>query len=164
MSRQGYRLLYSILALLLTLLWILYIHFLPDGPLYHIAGGLSWLMVAAQMTGLLITLISLKSFDAGEFLGFKQDQGEPEPFHEQGIYRHIRHPMYTGIMLALLASPVQTINSLNLAVCISLYFMIGSRFEERRMIQLHPEYLDYIQRVPGFLPWRALFHRARRSQ
>jgi len=164
MSSQCYRLLYSFLALLLTILWFYYIYMLPDTPLYRITGGLNWLMLAVQLSGLLITLYSLKSFDTGLFLGLKSTHEEPEPFHEHGIYHYIRHPMYSGIMLALLASPAHTLNSWNLTICISLYFIIGARFEERRMINIHPEYREYRRRVPAFLPWRALFHSPRRSQ
>jgi len=158
-SLHRYRLCYSISALPLTCLWLFYIHQLPDTPLYRVEGWQNGLMIAAQLLGLWIALYSFKSFDTSLFLGLKNSHGEPEPFHEHGIYHYIRHPMYSGIMLALLASPIHTVNSLNLTICISLYFIIGSRLEEGRMIKSHPEYLEYRQRVPAFLPWRALFRR-----
>ncbi|MDT8375673.1 MAG: NnrU family protein, partial [Mariprofundaceae bacterium] len=161
---QHYRLLYSLFALLLTLLWLFYIYQLPDRPLYHVAGWLNILMVAVQISGAWVVVLSLKSFDAALFLGIRPVPGHKEPFHEHGIYRHIRHPMYSGFMLILFASPVQSVNSLNLALSVALYFLIGSRFEERRMLLMHPEYADYRKRVPAFVPWRALFHSLRRSQ
>ena len=104
-----------------------------------------------------MVLLSLKAFDAALFLGMKAVVDGREPFHERGIYRLVRHPMYSGFMLALFASPAQSVNSVNLAICIALYFLIGSRFEEQRMIHMHPEYSDYKKRVPAFVPWRALF-------
>jgi len=164
MTSQHYRLLYSLFAVALTIGWLFYIYQLPDSSLYRIEGWQNGLMLAVQLSGLGIALYSLKSFDAGLFLGLKSAHGEPEPFHERGIYRHVRHPMYTGVMLALLASPVQSINSLNLALSICCYFVSGSWFEERRMLKAHPQYADYIMRVPAFLPWRALFRRPRRTQ
>ncbi|MDX8403627.1 MAG: isoprenylcysteine carboxylmethyltransferase family protein [Mariprofundaceae bacterium] len=163
MTPQRYRLLYSIFALLLTLMWVFYIYPLPDSPLYRLSGWLNWLLVLLQIFGLWIVLLSLKAFDVALFLGIKAMIDSKEPFHEHGIYRYMRHPMYSGFMLALFASPAQSVNSLNLAICITLYFLIGSRFEEQRMIRMHHEYSDYRKRVPAFIPWRTLFHRTESS-
>lgn len=160
MTPQRYRLLYSIFALLLTLIWLFYIYQLPDSQLYQATGWLNWALILLQLCGLWIVLLSLKAFDAALFLGMKSVINNNEPFHEHGIYRYVRHPMYSGFMLALFASPTQSINSLNLAICIALYFLIGSRYEEQRMIRMHPEYSDYKKRVAAFLPWRALFHQS----
>lgn len=160
MSPQRYRLLYSIFAVLLTLIWLFYIYQLPDRPLYQISGWLNGLLILLQLSGLWIVFLSLKAFDSALFLGLKAMVDSKEPFHEQGIYRFIRHPMYSGFMLALFASPAQSVNSLNLATCIALYFLIGSRFEEQRMIRMHPEYADYRDRVSAFIPWRALFRQS----
>ncbi|MES0372332.1 MAG: NnrU family protein [Mariprofundaceae bacterium] len=160
MTPQRYRLLYSIFAVLLTLIWLFYIYQLTDSPLYQVSGWLNWLLVLLQLSGLWIVLVSLKAFDTALFLGMKSMIDDKEPFHEHGIYRYIRHPMYSGFMLALFASPAQSVNSLNLALYIALYFLIGSRFEEQRMIRMHPEYIDYRNRVSAFIPWKALFHKS----
>ncbi len=157
MTAQRYRFYYSLFALLLTIAWLFYLYQLPDSPLYQIGGWLNRLLLLLQLCGLWIVLLSLKAFDARLFLGLKKLPKQGEPFHEHGIYRHLRHPMYAGVMLTLLANPVQSMNSLNLTLCICLYFVIGSRFEEHRMLQSHPAYADYRQRVPAFVPWRTLF-------
>lgn len=159
-----YRLLYSLFAVALTVLWLFYIYQLPDRPLYQVEGWLNWLMLSVQLSGLWIAVLSLKSFDTALFLGMKPMTDGREPFHEHGIYRHIRHPMYSGFMLALFASPAQSVNSMNLMICIALYFLLGSRLEERRMLLMHPEYAEYRRRVSAFIPWRALFHRPRGPQ
>jgi len=149
---QAYRLAYSLLALLLTGAWLLFVHLLPDVPLYRLDGWLNWLMLGLQLAGLAIAVFSFRDFDGGIFLGFKAMPEDGEPFHEAGIYRLMRHPMYSGVMLALLASPVQTLNSINLTLVICLYFIIGARFEERRMLAEHPGYADYRRRVSAFIP------------
>jgi len=156
---QAYRLTYSLLAIVLTGAWLVFVHLLPDVPLYRLEGWQNWLMLGLQITGLIIAVFSFRAFDAGMFLGFKTMPEDGEPFHEQGVYRLIRHPMYSGVMLALLASPVQTLNSFNLTLVICLYFIIGSRFEERRMLAEHPQYADYRRRVRAFIPRLGAFHR-----
>ena len=163
MRPQRYRLLYSIFATILTGLWILYIYQLADAPLYEIDGWSRWLMISVQLIGASIALISLRSFDTKLFLGIADAPDDREPFHEHGLYRYVRHPMYTGVMLVLFANPSQSINSFNLALIISCYFIAGSWLEERRMQHLHPHYADYCSRVSAFIPWRTLLSRLRRS-
>jgi len=155
-GRQAYRLAYSLLALVLTALWLWLVHGLPDSPLYRASGWLAVLLAAVQVGGLMVVVMSFRAFDGAMFLGLKPLPEHGEPFHESGIYRWLRHPMYSGVMLALLASPVQTVNSVHLSLGICLYFIIGSRFEERRMLAEHPSYADYCRRVAAFVPrWRS---------
>ncbi|MDQ6966207.1 MAG: NnrU family protein [Mariprofundaceae bacterium] len=160
----AYRLLYSVLATILTALWLWLIHSLPDAPLYVFQGLSALPFYAIQIIGLTIILLSFRAFDAAVFLGLKPMPVSGEPFVESGIYRYIRHPMYTGFMALLLASPVHSMNSLHFSLAVSAYFIIGSIFEERRMQGEHPDYAVYRKRVAAFLPIRALFHRRAASQ
>ncbi|MDQ6957948.1 MAG: isoprenylcysteine carboxylmethyltransferase family protein [Mariprofundaceae bacterium] len=152
MNPKSYRLAYSILATLLTVLWLGFVHQLPDTTLYRTHGWMNGLMTVVQLAGLGIVVLSLRAIDTSSFLGLSTGPEKQDSFTEHGIYRYVRHPMYSGVMLALLASPVQTVNSLNLFAIIILYFIIGSRFEEQRMQTIHPEYADYQRRVSAFIP------------
>lgn len=163
MTSQRYRLLYSIFATILTGLWLIYIYQLPDTSLYNIDGWLKWLMIFLQFIGVSVALISLRSFDAKVFLGMAASPESIDPFHEHGLYRYMRHPMYSGVMLALLTSPAQSANSFNFALIICGYFIVGSWFEERRMLSAHPQYADYRNRVAAFIPWRTLLSKDKRS-
>ena len=158
LSPRTYRLAYVCIALFTTALWLGFVRLLPDAPLYQVDGAGRWLLHGVQLFGLWVFWRSLHPIDVAAFLGLRPFPGDVESFVVRGIYRTIRHPMYTGIMLILMAMPVQTLNSLNLYACIGLYFIIGSRFEEQRMRAMHPEYADYIQRVPAFVPRLARRH------
>jgi len=149
---KSYRLTYSIFATILTVLWLGFVHQLPDAPLYHLHGWVNGLMVVVQLTGLWVLVLSLRAIDTSAFLGLSANIGEQDAFAEHGIYRHMRHPMYSGVMLALLASPVQTVSSLNLFAVIAAYFIIGSKFEERRMLIMYSQYAEYQKRVSAFIP------------
>lgn len=149
---QRYRLFYTMLSLLLSILWFGFVHGLPDAPLYRVSGWPAALLVLLQLAGLALALASFRAFDARMFLGLAPMPAAGEPFHERGIYRYLRHPMYSGVILALAASPVQTYNSANLFAVIALYFIVGSRLEEARMRGVHPEYADYRRRVGAFVP------------
>ena len=147
-----YRLLYSIMAILATGAWVLYVHHLPDFPLYQSDGLFYALLIAVQILGLIVALAAFYPIDGLVFLGLRKARQGKEPFIERGIYRHIRHPMYAGAMLILLAMPAQSWNSLHFALVICLYFIIGYRYEEARMLADHPDYAAYRLRVPAFVP------------
>jgi len=159
-----YRLLYSLLATVLTALWLWLVHSLPDAPLYAFTGMPAVPLYALQAAGLMVILLSFRAFDAAVFLGLKPLPEGGESFVESGIYRHMRHPMYTGFVLLMLASPVHSINSLHVALAVSTYFIIGSIFEERRMLAAHPHYAGYRRRVSAFLPIGSFFRSPADSQ
>ncbi|MDQ6987799.1 MAG: isoprenylcysteine carboxylmethyltransferase family protein [Mariprofundaceae bacterium] len=147
-----YRLLYSIVAVMATAAWVVYVHQLQDTALYQ-TDGVVWLaMVCVQVLGLIVALAAFQPIDGLAFLGLRKAKTDCDPFIERGIYRWLRHPMYVGAMLILLAMPEQTWNGLHFALVVCVYFIVGARFEERRMIAQHPDYLAYRQRVPAFIP------------
>lgn len=77
----------------------------------------------------------------------------PRPLEASGIYRHVRHPLYSGTLLALWAAPSLSRGHLLLAAVFTLYLFIGYRLEERDLARRHgAPYLAYRARVPAFLP------------
>jgi len=147
-----YRLIYSLLAIILTALWIFSIHQLPNTPLYQTDGGIRYLLRGLQLAGIGIILASFQPIDGAVFLGLKHVSENPDPFIVKGIYHYLRHPMYSGTMLLLLASPEQTLVGLHFTLVICSYFIIGARFEEQRMISQHPHYQQYRKQTPAFIP------------
>lgn len=83
---------------------------------------------------------------------------------QQGPYGVIRHPQYTGIMLALFGQIIHwpTIITVVLFPVIVIAYVLLARREERDMLRrFGSAYRDYMQRVPRFFPrrghWRELF-------
>lgn len=151
-SPRAYRLAYTVVAVIAAALWLGFVRRLPDTPLYDLEGAGRWALHGVQLIGLWVFWMSLRPIDGRAFLGLKPFAGGVEPFTESGVYRYLRHPMYTGVMLIIFAMPTQTMNRLNLFLFIAAYFAAGSRLEEQRMAAEHPEYEDYRRRVPAFLP------------
>jgi len=150
-----YRLLYSIFALFATAIWIFFIHQLPDAPLYQHDGFIWMLMVSVQILGVTVALAAFQPVDGLVFLGLRKASTGTDPFIVRGIYRWLRHPMYAGVMLILLAMPEQTHNGFQFTLIVCAYFIIGSRFEEKRMLKEHPEYVHYQASVAAFIPCKA---------
>ena len=71
-----------------------------------------------------------------------------------GPYAHIRHPIYTGLGLAMLGSAIAVnIDWLLLLVLIGGYFIYSARREETVMLQQLPEqYSAYKARTGMFTP------------
>jgi methanethiol S-methyltransferase len=113
------------------------------------------LFVAA--IGLLVLVIAAREYDLGRFSGLAQLRGHvvgDEPLQVRGLHRFIRHPLYAGAMLILWAR-VETDAQLATAIWTSAYFIIGSMYEERKLLRLYGQaYRDYQSETPAFLPWR----------
>ncbi len=154
-----YRLVYNLLGGI-TFVPILALAAIQPGPrLYLIPAPGSWLMIAAQALGAGIVALGLLQTDVWHFLGLRQmvepeRQGSPR-LVTTGLYRVVRHPLYTGGLLFLWATPVMTTTLLALVAGVSAYLVVGSVFEEKRLLaEFGDEYAAYCRRVPRLLPWR----------
>ena len=71
-----------------------------------------------------------------------------------GPYRYVRHPIYTGLLLAFLGSAVivgEWRGLLGMAF-FGLSFAVKSRQEEARMTEVFPEYEEYRRRTAALVP------------
>ena len=74
-------------------------------------------------------------------------------FRTPFLYNWVRHPIYSGFLLAFWASPVMTYGHLLLAVGFSAYIFIGIAHEERDLVGTFGQhYTDYRKRVGAVIP------------
>ncbi len=160
-----YRLLYNLFSLVTFLLVMVALAaVVPDRLLYSVPMPYRWLNFGVQGIGIAGLAYSLWQTDVFSFLGVRQFvryiRGEtivepPAQFITTGTYGLVRHPLYLFSMLFLWANPDMTLQSLVLYVYVSLYFYIGSIYEERRLsVEFGDAYLAYRKQVPAFLPLR----------
>lgn len=159
-----YRLMFNDLALLLLLpiLWFTYHD--PVPMLWRWQGIAAWLANGLALAALLGFWLSLKSYDMQEFLGLRQlhfhvrKVEDQEHFHLSPIHRFVRHPWYF-FGLVLIWTRDMSVTTLLSSAFITLYFVIGSRLEEKKLLVYHGDaYRRYMARVPGLipLPWKSL--------
>ena len=105
---------------------------------------------------LLLASIQINHFD---LFGLRQVwlffQGKPYtqlPFKTPWLYRHVRHPLYVGMLVGLWATPTMTVAHLLFAILSTGYIVIGALFEEHDLEQALPEYKQYKKLIPMFLP------------
>ncbi len=72
------------------------------------------------------------------------------------LCRHVRHPLYLGLLLGLWSAPVMTGGHLLFAAVTSAYIVVGIGFEERDLVaQFGERYLRYRAEVGMLVPrWR----------
>lgn len=106
--------------------------------------------------GLLILAWSIFSIDALHFHGLKQAFGRRDdpPFAMRGPYRYVRHPIQSGLIVALWATPDLTTGHLLFASVLTLYSVVASLMLEERDLRsaIGDAYQDYRRRVPAFIP------------
>jgi protein-S-isoprenylcysteine O-methyltransferase Ste14 len=121
---------------LVTTLWVL--------------NGLGW--VGVPLTSYLIDhfhLFGLKQ----TWSAWRKRSVRSKGFVTPSLYRYVRHPMMTSILIALWAAPTMGNSHALLAAGMSVYVLIGVHFEERSLLrELGDDYARYQQEVPKLVP------------
>lgn len=69
------------------------------------------------------------------------------------LYRYVRHPMMSALLVGLWATPYMTASHFGLSLGLTAYVLIGLHFEERSLRrELGEAYAQYQQRVPKLVP------------
>lgn len=132
-----------------------------SGVLWHVETGA--LMIGLWVVnGIAWVAVPVASFliDHFEVFGLKQTfmRWRKQSYEHRGfvapyVYRYVRHPMMTGILIAMWATPYMTVSHLVMAVGMSVYIYIGVHFEERSLVrELGQPYSDYLEHTPKFVP------------
>lgn len=76
---------------------------------------------------------------------------------KNGLYKFIRHPIYTGILLSFLGYAVYSESLYRILITLALFilFQIKSRYEENLLIRRYKDYRTYKKKTGRFFP--ALF-------
>jgi protein-S-isoprenylcysteine O-methyltransferase Ste14 len=150
-----YRLLYNLFAVV-SITPVLYLTaVLPDKQLYRVPSPWSYLMLAGQGISALFLLVAVLQTDVLSFAGLRQlvEEEKPAKLVTGGLYRLVRHPLYTFSLLTLWFSPAMTVNSFIVYMSLTLYILIGIIFEERKLIrEFGEEYANYRSVTPMLIP------------
>ena len=165
-AERYYRLFYNLSAGVTFLPLLTLTALLPAWSLYSVPAP--WVAITTLVQGLAIILLVVGFLHTGplEFLGFAQlvsQHSAAKPrLAIKGLYRYVRHPLYTAGLLFIWLTPVMTTNVLALNLGLTLYIIAGTHIEERKLAaEFHPAYAEYQARTPMLVPgvkrlWRRL--------
>lgn len=122
-------------------------------------GGAGWVyLLAATFAIDHFQLFGVKQGLAA-FVGRRVD--EPA-FVQRLMYRFDRHPIMSGVLFGLWATPTMDLSHLVLATAFTLYVIVGVAIEERTLVALHGEKYEAYRRAVGTLVPRVPRMRVRR--
>ncbi|MDH5508090.1 MAG: isoprenylcysteine carboxylmethyltransferase family protein [Anaerolineae bacterium] len=156
-AQRGYRLAYNIVATLTLLPIFAMLVVLPDKPLYSLPFIWKWLALAGQLVAVVGMLAALFQTGLLDFLGIGQlTGGESQPGAKMttgGLYRWVRHPLYTAGLVFMWLTPEMSQNLLALYLSLSAYIYFGAIVEERKLVdEFGQQYVDFQASTPMLLP------------
>lgn len=146
--------------------------------LWQSTGVLLWSLQSESETGFVLRVLSsgfywgcmlyagrlLTRFGVFEFLGLKQlgqsvgqlDRTEGMPqLVVTGLYRWVRHPVYSLTLAAFLVTPEMSLDRMLVFAATGLYLLFGIPLEERKLLrQFGSSYEDYRRCTPALIPFR----------
>ena len=150
-----YRLVYNIFAVISFLPILNLMRTLPDQLLYEIPSPWNIAMYIGQVVALVLLLIAFLQTDSLSFVGLSQlfKEEKPGALVTRGLYRVVRHPLYTFSLLLIWLSPTVSQNSLTVYIGSTFYVLVGIYFEERKLLAEFGEaYAKYKKNIPMLIP------------
>jgi protein-S-isoprenylcysteine O-methyltransferase Ste14 len=152
-----YRLAYNLFAVASLLPVLALPALLPDHRLYLIPFPLALLTLALQGLAVLALLVGLLQTGVWSFLGLSQLSGTnatgPSRLVIHGLYRWVRHPLYSAGLVFIWLTPLMTTNLLAFNLGATAYLIAGAMFEERKLLrEFGQDYARYRASTPMLVP------------
>jgi len=157
-----YRFAYNVFSVLSFAPILILMAFLSDRMLYQIPAPWIYFFLAGQIGAAIMLIVGVLQTDTLSFIGLRQLIEKEERSSQlvtKGLYRWIRHPLYTAGLLFIWLTPVMSLNSLILFVALTIYIIVGANFEERKLErEFGSAYIKYKAMTPMLIP-RLVFGR-----
>jgi protein-S-isoprenylcysteine O-methyltransferase Ste14 len=120
-------------------------HFVPVEPFQF---------VGVMVTGLGVALIVWGFVSLGDALTAFPRPLDRAVLHRQGAFRLMRHPIYTGVILASLGWTGWWLSGIGVlpVLVLAIFFDRKAAYEEIWLRKKYPGYADYARRVKKFIP------------
>jgi methanethiol S-methyltransferase len=150
--RFGYNI-FSVVSFL-PILWLMVA--LPDRMLYQIPAPWMYLSLAGQLAAVVLLMVGVLQTDTLSFVGLRQlveGNERSSRLVVSGLYRWVRHPLYSAGLLFIWLTPVMSQNSLVVIIAATVYILVGAFFEERKLErEFGAAYREYKAATPMLIP------------
>ena len=133
-------------ALLITLVVV------PSGNLWPRP---PWLLaIAGVLTLGGMAIIVLATVQLGPALTPTPEPRPTATLRTDGLYRTVRHPIYSGVLVIVVGLVVRNGGAISLVLGIVTvgFFNVKAGWEERRLAMRYPDYAGYAALTPRFVP------------
>jgi protein-S-isoprenylcysteine O-methyltransferase Ste14 len=156
-SERWFRLAYNLIAVFTLLPILLLPILLIDKEIYKIRYPWVILTLSIQVLAVLVLYVGLRQTGITSFIGIRQlflpEDTNPPRLVTNGLYRYVRHPLYTAGLVFIWLLPILTWNLLALDLGLTAYIFIGAYFEERKLLHEFGEsYDEYRRHTPMLIP------------
>jgi len=131
-------------------------HFLWERPVCLVAVGIGLVLYAL---GLMVRLSAIRAL--GRFWSLHLEIRQDHQLVTEGIYRHMRHPAYSAIVLEVISVPLVAnaywMLVFSVAWYVTLIVLRWHREEREMIVKFGEQYVRYQESVPAFIPWRSLW-------
>jgi protein-S-isoprenylcysteine O-methyltransferase Ste14 len=122
--------------------------------------GMEMPLRALSLIGWTITVWATFEIDHFDLFGLKEPFAnltgrnyKQRDFVTPFLYRYMRHPIQTGVLVGMWPQALMTQGQLLLTVTMTLYVFVGLYFEEKDLVKRFGErYLNYMKQVPRLFP------------
>lgn len=140
-----------ILVGLQTILFVLYIFDLEILQLSFppLLKDLAFILAILGGLVLLLAILQLK----GNLSPFPSPRTNSQ-LVKNGLYKYVRHPIYSGILIAFTGFAIYTSSGYRVLLTMVLYvlFEFKSEYEETLLIKRYKDYIDYRKKTGRFFP------------
>jgi protein-S-isoprenylcysteine O-methyltransferase Ste14 len=156
-TERWYRLAYNFIGIVTFLPILGIVAAYPGERLYAIPAPWSYFTLAGQLLALLALAVGLFQTGIWSFLGFEQmlvsaPTSQPEMV-TGGLYRWVRHPLYTAGLVFIWLTPIMTSGLLALNIGLTVYLVVGAFYEERKLVrEFGGAYTQYQHETPMLIP------------
>lgn len=155
-SWQGARGEYWVVAQALLLLGFALLPVYRPFPMLEKAPGIYGVWAIAVVLGIPATIFIIKGlFDLGGNLTPLPHPKDSGQLVQEGVYKIVRHPLYSGLTLAAFGWAIYIVSLSHLLGAFALlgFFNAKATLEENWLMQKFPDYASYRQRVKKLIPW-----------
>jgi protein-S-isoprenylcysteine O-methyltransferase Ste14 len=130
-----------------------------SSPVWHLS-GLEIPLRVISLVGWGITVWATFEIDHFDLFGLKEPfvkvsgrSYRQREFVTPFLYRFVRHPIQTGVLIGMWPQALMTQGQLLLTVAMTVYVFVGLYFEEKDLVKhFGNRYLTYMQQVPRLFP------------